>query len=729
MSQSEIWGGIECTVNRVGDQYFDQLEKNGHAHRIEDLKLFADLGIKTIRYPLVWERIAPNGVEKANWSWADERLHLLKELGITPIIGLLHHGSGPSYTSLVDPEFPGKLTEYAMAVAERYPWLEWFTPINEPLTTARFSGLYGFWYPHGKNDNTFARCFLLQCKGIIEAMRGIKSIIPTAKLVQTEDLGKTYSTPKLAYQADFENTRRWLTFDLLSGKFNSSHPLWNYFRNSGILDEELEYFSSNFHTPEIIGINHYITSERFLDQRLSKYPEYTHGNNGKDSYADVEAVRACAKGVCGLPVLLSEVFDRYKGVEVAITEVHLGCTREEQVRWVHEVYELGQKMKKAGKPLKAVTAWSVLGAYNWNTLLTRDMNHYESGLFDLRGNKPRPTLLAKMIKSINSGQEFNHPVLETPGWWKRSERLIYNKELLRFPKYKKVEVPNEEANKTPVFIIGARGTLGQAFARTCQLRGIPYKLMSRGDMDIADMNSIVKQITEKKPWAIINAAGYVKVDEAEFEKEKCFRENTIGPANLAKACNNFGIKLMTFSTDLVFNGRNKVPYMETDITQPLNVYGLSKLQAEKEVLLSDPNSLIIRTSSFFGPWDEYNFATKAINCITKGNTFLAAKDQIISPTYVPDLVNASLDLLVDDESGIWHISNPSSISWVEFAKITAQMAGLNDSLIEGCDCTKLGYTAGRPIYSVLSSERGVLLPNLEDAIQRYLKEVPIFQMA
>src|SRR5690606_2090325 len=151
----EIWGGVECTVNRVRNEYFDQLERSGHATRIEDLEQFAELGIRTLRYPVLWERVAPQGIERADWSWSDARLARLRELGIEPIVGLLHHGSGPRSKSLVDPKFPEALARYARAVAERYPWVTYYTPINEPLTTARFSALYGHWYPHARSNRKF----------------------------------------------------------------------------------------------------------------------------------------------------------------------------------------------------------------------------------------------------------------------------------------------------------------------------------------------------------------------------------------------------------------------------------------------------------------------------------------------------------------------------------------------------------------------------------------------
>src|ERR1700710_936140 len=108
-----LWGGLECTVNRVRDNYFSQMERNGHAERVQDLERFASLGIRAIRYPVLWERTAPNGPDTADWSWSDLRLPELQRRGVQPIVGLLHHGSGPRHTSLVSPDFPELLAEYA----------------------------------------------------------------------------------------------------------------------------------------------------------------------------------------------------------------------------------------------------------------------------------------------------------------------------------------------------------------------------------------------------------------------------------------------------------------------------------------------------------------------------------------------------------------------------------------------------------------------------------------
>ncbi|MFN7132539.1 MAG: DUF4170 domain-containing protein, partial [Myxococcales bacterium] len=106
-------------------------------------------------------------------------------------------------------------------------------------------------------------------------------------------------------------------------------------------------------------------------------------------------------------------------------------------------------------------------------------------------------------------------------------------------------------------ITGARGTLGRAFARLCELRGLEYRLLTRQELDIASPASVEAALDRHQPWAVINAAGYVRVDDAESDADRCFRENALGPAELARACARHGLPLVTFSSDLVFGGELK----------------------------------------------------------------------------------------------------------------------------------------------------------------------------
>jgi dTDP-4-dehydrorhamnose reductase len=733
-----VWAGLECTVNRIGEQYFDQLEWNGHATRMDDLKLFASLGVEAIRYPVLWERIAPNGLEQADWSWADERLTTLDDLGIRPIAGLVHHGSGPRDTSLIDPAFPEKLAEYARAVAQRYPWIYYYTPVNEPLTTARFSGLYGHWYPHTRDDFMFAKALIHECRATVLSMQAIREINPQAQLVQTEDLGKTFSTPLLTYQAQLENDRRWLSLDLLCGYVNSSHPLWDYLRQAGIEESELLWFQDNPCPPDIVGINRYVCGDRFIDERVDRYPLHTRGGNGKHQYADVEAVWVCAEGIYDHAALLKEAWQRYHQ-PIAITEAHLGCTREEQLRWLKEIWQVAQAVRNEGVDFRAVTVWSLLGTYDWNSLVTRADGFYEPGVFDVRSSVPRPTAIATMVRSLATGREYTHPLLDLPGWWQRSQRLLYPPvsyapnlggwidsepgTVVRSPEMKLTKsTVGSAAAVPPLLITGATGTLGQAFARLCEIRGIPYHLLSRQEMDITDSTSVDQMLTELQPWAVINAAGYVRVDDAERESHLCHLINTEGATILAKACANRDIAMAKFSSDLVFDGNQAEPYMESHPVAPLSVYGRSKAIAEQQVLTAHPDALVIRTSAFFSPWDSYNFLTIALRTLAAGQPFVAASDAVVSPTYIPDLVNTTLDLLIDRESGLWHLANAGAIAWADLAKEVATLAGLDHTRIHARPAKELNWIAPRPAYSALSSERGVLLPVLDGALDRYLKE-------
>jgi len=423
----ELWGGIECTINRVGTTTYDQLARCGHYERGDDLARIAALGIRTMRYPLLWERAATGRPGEYDWSFADERLAQLRGLGIEPIAGLVHHGCGPAYTNLLDESFATGLADYAGQLAQRFPWLEWYTPVNEPLTTARFSGLYGHWHPHERSSRAFARILINECRATVLAMEAVRRVNPAAKLVQTDDLGTIYSTRRLKRQADFENERRWLAWDLLLGRVDARHPLHDDLVRWGIEAGELAWFRDHPCAPGIIGIDHYVTSDRFLDHRIERYPRTTHGGNGRESYADVEAVRVLDRPGTSLRQLILGTSQRYR-LPIVLTEVHIGCTEDEQVRWLHDAWTTCEQLEAIGVPVRAVTSWALLGSYDWDTLLTRGGYHYESGAFCMRGGKPRPTAVADYIRAITQKRgvaEIAALAGNTVGWWRRPERLLH----------------------------------------------------------------------------------------------------------------------------------------------------------------------------------------------------------------------------------------------------------------------------------------------------------------
>lgn len=718
MHDLELWGGHEFTVNRVGDAYMDQTRLSGHQERSADLDLFAGLGLQALRYPMLWERAAPDRLDQIDWRWTDERFSRIRELGLRPIAGLVHHGGGPRYTNLLDDGFAPGLAAYARACAERYPWIEDWTPVNEPLTTARFSALYGHWHPHRADEVSFWRAFLNQINGVRLAMAQIRQVNPAARLIQTEDLGRTYSTRAVAHQASFDNLRRWMTWDLLAGRVTPDHPLWRRISDFGF-GGQLAAIAEAPCPADVIGVNHYLTSDRFLDHRCEDYPPERCGGNAFTRFADVEAIRVLTPAPGGLEGALQEAWERY-GAPLAVTECHNGCTREEQVRWVEEAWETAGRLRTRGIDIRAVTAWSLLGAYDWNTLLTRPLGHYESGVFDVRGGTPRPTALAATLAGLRDPARPPHPTAQGAGWWRRDIRLQYR------PVFRTVDTPEPRREwrqaappARPLLIAGATGTLGKALARACEWRGIDYVLTDRAQLDLTSSDSIADALGRHQPWAAINAAGWVRVDDAEQDETACLDANTHGAIRLAQACQARDIATVGFSSDLVFDGALDRPHVESDPIAPLNGYGRSKALAEAGIMRLGGRHLMVRTAAFFSPYDPHNFAAHVIRTLAADQTVEAADDLVVSPTYVPDLVDAVLDLAIDGETGLWHLANTGAVTWAEFAVKIALALNLDPSLVRPVPSARFGWPAARPARAALTSERGLTLPSLDNAIGRH----------
>jgi len=409
-----------------------------------------------------------------------------------------------------------------------------------------------------------------------------------------------------------------------------------------------------------------------------------------------------------------------------VTEAHIGCTREQQLRWLDEVWHAALDARAAGADIRAVTAWAAFGARDWSSLVTELRGDYEPGLFDVRAPKPRRTALARMAGALATTGRFEHPALGGPGWWHQPQRIAYRAADGSDSAHDGVASHSSrrvrpQHDSPPVLITGAGGTLGRAFTRICAERGLAASALHRRDLDVTDRAAVERALDESRAWAVVNAAGWVRVDDAERDPPGCTWANVAGAATLAAACAEHDVRLLTFSSDLVFDGEKGSPYVESDAPSPLGTYGRSKAKAESRTLALLHSALVVRTAAFFGPWDRHNFVTLALAALRRGETWTAASDQVVSPTYVPDLVHATLDLLVDGEQGVWHLANRGAVSWAELAGMAADAAGLDSGLVQAVPGAMLGQPARRPGYAALTSERGLIMPTLADALARYLE--------
>ena len=245
--------------------YRDQLAETGHALRESDLDLLAGLGVSATRYPVLFERVAAVGPDRLELGWAARRLARLHELRIEPIVTLLHHGNGPAYTNVLDADFPELFARYAAGVARAFPWIDRWTPINEPLTTARFSALYGYWFPGCSDDASFGRFIAHEALAMLLAMEAIAEVNPSARFVVTEDLQSfTALDRSVERYVEHKRERMYLSLELVMGRVRPGHALYRYLTESCGIGPLLERIARHARPPDLVGWNYYPNSERAL---------------------------------------------------------------------------------------------------------------------------------------------------------------------------------------------------------------------------------------------------------------------------------------------------------------------------------------------------------------------------------------------------------------------------------------------------------------------------------
>ena len=426
-SPPAVWAGPECSFLTVNGWECDQLALTGHDGRLDDIDRLASLGATAVRYPVLWGRDRGRGAA-TDWRWAATRIRRLDRLGVRPIVALLHHGFGPAGADPLHPDWPAAFGAFALAAAERLPEAAAFLPINEPLTTARFGALYGWWAPYARDAETFASLVLAECLGYLEAARAIRAVRPDVDLIVNEDIGRTLGTATMSAVVDAHNARRWLGFDLLTGRVDRDHPLWRALAGTRDRRRALDLLRNEPVAPDLLGVDHYITSDRFLDDRITRYPEWTQARDDGHVYANVELARVDGHEVDGFRRALADTWDRY-AIPVALTEVQLAGDPDDQIHWWSEAWTAARAARRDGIPVAAVTAWSVFGAYEWASVLRRPCGSYEAGCFDVsgagRGAAPRRTPLADAVAQTAAGARLADP----RGWWRRPDRVLYRPDL------------------------------------------------------------------------------------------------------------------------------------------------------------------------------------------------------------------------------------------------------------------------------------------------------------
>jgi dTDP-4-dehydrorhamnose reductase len=420
MAEFEVWASPEPTVARVdAERVRDQLALTGHARRDGDVALLASLGVDASRTPVLWERCAPDDPARVELAWARARLEALRAAELEPIVTLLHHGSGPRYTDLLDPAFPALFADYAEAVARAFPWVRRWTPINEPLTTARFSTLYGVWYPNLRDDHAFGRAMVHQTLAILRACERIRAVNPHAEFVLTEDLQRFVAADSgVADYVAFLRERMYLSAELLAGRVDAGHPLARFLvAQCGVAPGELAEIRARAAAPDVVAFNHYPHSERYV---------FTTPDG---AIGDVPAVYVRGEPAPRAAPLLAAAAARLE-LPLALGEVHVHAPAEERVRWLAQHVEDVRALRAAGNDVRAVGVWAAFGMVDWHSLLRDEAGVAEDGVFTFAGadGVPRPTALAGAVATLTrTGALAANSVR---GWWEREERFLDLHELL-----------------------------------------------------------------------------------------------------------------------------------------------------------------------------------------------------------------------------------------------------------------------------------------------------------
>jgi len=363
--------GIECSYPVIKNKTHrvDELELTDHYRRWrEDLELVREMGIRFLRYGIPYHRVN-HAADRYDWSFADEVLPEMRRLGIEPILDLCHFGM-PDWlgNSFQNPEFPEAFARYARAFAARYPWIKFYTPVNEIFICAKFSALNGWWNEQEKNDRAFITATKHLVKASVLAMKEILEIQPEAVFIQSESSERTHAVcncEETQKRADWENQIRFFPFDLLYCHHVRA-DVYGWLMDNGVSSDEYEWFMSHgMYERCVMGNDYYETNERILQ----------HG--GGEHIGEV----------FGWYLVTHEYYLRYRK---PVMHTETNQKSNDAVVWLWRQWQNLLYMRERGVPVLGFTWYSLIDQVDWDTELREANNRVNPfGLYDM-DRKIRP---------------------------------------------------------------------------------------------------------------------------------------------------------------------------------------------------------------------------------------------------------------------------------------------------------------------------------------------------
>ena len=342
----------------------DEMEKTCHYKYWEtDFQLVRELGLEFLRYGPPYFSVH-TGPGKYDWSFTDLTFNKMKELGITPIVDLCHFGVPDWLGNFQNPDFPYYFAEYARAFAERFPYLQLYTPINEIFIAAMFSAKYGWWNERLTTDRAFVTALKHLCKANVMAMHEILKVQPNAAFVQSESSEYFHPVdPDAAPLARFLNMKRFLSLDLTYG-YPINVTMYEYLLENGMTPQEYRWFSQNQVKARcIMGNDYYVTNEHLV-----------HPNGMTQASGEI----------FGYYVITRQYYSRYK-LPIMHTETNIKMPAS--VEWLFKQWANVHRLKHDGVPVVGFTWYSLQHQVDWDSALRNDAgNVNELGLYDLNRN-------------------------------------------------------------------------------------------------------------------------------------------------------------------------------------------------------------------------------------------------------------------------------------------------------------------------------------------------------
>lgn len=411
-AQDFVWAsGIEDSFvpqTRLGHRALDEYQLMGHyEHWREDLALARDLGVQALRWGVPWYRVEPIPGE-FDWRWTDQVVpYIVEELGITPIIDLVHYGC-PYWMrqEFMNLDYPRAVATYAGAFAERYKHLvSWYTPFNEPLIAAMMCGDKGAWPPYLRGERGNVKVTMQFVKGIIATIAAIKAVQPEAKMVHVEAAGICkHADPSLEWLSRHRCDRGYVVFDLLTGRVVPGHPLYEWLINCRARPEDLEEIARHQVPIDVMGLNFY--------PQWSTHEVYTNEHGRVLS-------RVIEKEGVGFEQMVKDFYLRY-GSPIMITETSARDTHEERSAWLNASLAAVKNLREEGVPVLGYTWFPLFTMIDWRYRWTRgplEKYYLDLGLYQINksGNGPRwrelPLLEEFRHKMANPGESVGDLVV------------------------------------------------------------------------------------------------------------------------------------------------------------------------------------------------------------------------------------------------------------------------------------------------------------------------------